>query len=189
MPLPALARRFGEGSDLAPWLLAGGDRALCARCLPRRGPQEIPISLAGFVTEVLAPRVAGDAGAILAASLHACFDDLLAGRLGGLVLSFADLREPLLGLDGRTPCLQGHPCGSSMRHRRPIQSRASSRQPPPATPEMRLVASALVTSTSTPKDHDFAVFFWQVVRVRTLFYRHMVQRPHDRGPPMVHPLL
>ena len=170
---------LGEGSDLAPWLL----RAAIARCVLAAYLKRPPGGadwLAGFVTEVLAPRVAGDAGAVLAASLHACLDDLLAGRLGGLVPSFADLRSLYWALTGGRLAFKDIP--EDLDAAQAADPIAGFFPPaPPVTPEMRLVARALRYLDETPKDHDFAVLFWQVVRVRALFYRHVVQRPMTAG--------
>jgi hypothetical protein len=49
------------------------------------------------------------------------------------------------------------------------------------TPEMRFVAAGLRHLGSGADDPTFATLFWQVVRVRTLFYRHVVQRPMTPG--------
>ncbi len=49
------------------------------------------------------------------------------------------------------------------------------------TPEMCLIAMALDYLQDHPEDHDFASLFWQTVRVRSLFYRHVVQRPTTPG--------
>lgn len=48
-------------------------------------------------------------------------------------------------------------------------------------PETRFVAKALDYMRRKPKDRAFAGLFWQVVRVRCLFYRHVVQRPMTPG--------
>jgi hypothetical protein len=55
------------------------------------------------------------------------------------------------------------------------------------TAERRFIATALAYleyAASTPETHEdvyFAQLFWQVMRVRTLFYRHIVQRPMTPG--------
>ena len=46
---------------------------------------------------------------------------------------------------------------------------------------MNLVAKAFRYFDEAPEDHDFALLFWQVVRVRVLYYRHIVQRPMTAG--------
>ena len=118
-------------------------------------------------------------GAVVAASLHACIDDLLAGRLGGPVPGFADLRGLYLALTGGR---LGSKDTRGSRRGTPGRSDCRIFPPaPPATAEMRLVASALRYLDEVPKDHDFALLFWQVVRVRALYYRHVVQRPMTAG--------
>ncbi|RYD84657.1 MAG: hypothetical protein EOP84_04900 [Verrucomicrobiaceae bacterium] len=50
------------------------------------------------------------------------------------------------------------------------------------TPEVWLISSALAYLKNKGKtDKVFNVVFWQVVRVRCLFYRHIVQRPMTPG--------
>jgi hypothetical protein len=49
------------------------------------------------------------------------------------------------------------------------------------TPEMRFVSKALSYLELHAKDAVFATLFWQVIRVRTLLYRHVVQRPMTPG--------
>lgn len=145
----------------------------------KRGPGD-PGSLAGFVTEILAPRVADESGAVVAASLHACIDDLLAGRLGGPVPSFADLRGLYLALTGGRLGSKAIPADPRRAHAAdPIAGWFP--PAPPATPEMSLVASALRYLDEVPEGHDFALLLWQVVRVRALYYRHVVQRPMTAG--------
>ena len=102
---------LGEGRELGPWLLRVAIGRLVLAAYLKRGPGD-PGSLAAFVTDVLAPSVAGASGAVVAASLHACIDDLLAGRLGGAGPGLRRSPRPLLGLDGRTAGLQGDSCGS-----------------------------------------------------------------------------
>jgi len=48
-------------------------------------------------------------------------------------------------------------------------------------PEMRLISAAFAYLNEHPDDITFTKLFWQVVRVRNLFYRHMVQRPMTPG--------
>ena len=176
-----------EGNDLAPWLL----RAAIARhvlasylyyryYMREKRVRGDPDSLAEFIIVVLSPRVAGDARAGLVASLHACLNDLLAGRLDGPVPGFAVLQELYRALTDRRLAFTEIPAAlDAVQAANPI---AGFFPPaPPATPEMRLVASALRYLDETPKDYNFAVLFWQVVRVRALFYRHVVQRPMTAG--------
>lgn len=49
------------------------------------------------------------------------------------------------------------------------------------SPEMRLIARSLAYIERTPKDKSFAILFWQLMRVRNLFYRHFVMRPMTFG--------
>ncbi|MCY1031275.1 hypothetical protein OV207_07385 [Corallococcus sp. BB11-1] len=51
------------------------------------------------------------------------------------------------------------------------------------SPEVWLIARALeyLETEAGRKDRLFALVFWQVVRVRCLFYRHVVQRPMTPG--------
>lgn len=131
----------GEGRDLAPWLLRAAIGRWVLASYLERAPGD-PGSLAGFVTKVLAPGLAGDAGAVVAASLHACLDDLLAGRLGGPVPGFADLRDLYLALTGGLLGSEAIP--AHLREAQAADPIAGFFPPaPPATSEMSLVASAL----------------------------------------------
>jgi hypothetical protein len=49
------------------------------------------------------------------------------------------------------------------------------------TPEMRFVSAGLAHLKDRPDDGLFEILFWQAVRVRALFYRHVVQRPMTPG--------
>ena len=49
------------------------------------------------------------------------------------------------------------------------------------TPEMRFVAQALEYLEADTNDTLFEALFWQIVRIRALFYRHMIQRPMTPG--------
>ena len=49
------------------------------------------------------------------------------------------------------------------------------------TPEQRFVGSAMKYVEANEEDRSFATIFWQVVRVRCLIYRHLVQRPLTPG--------
>ncbi len=50
-----------------------------------------------------------------------------------------------------------------------------------ATPEMQFLVSAFRYLHAKPKDQDFAKLLWQVVRVRNIYYRHVVLRPMTPG--------
>ena len=49
------------------------------------------------------------------------------------------------------------------------------------TPEIGFLAAGLQRLERKPKDRLFAELFWQLVRVQSLFYRHVVQRPLTPG--------
>ena len=49
------------------------------------------------------------------------------------------------------------------------------------TPEMRFVSAGLEYLDTVPDDQRFAKLFWQTLRVRAIFYRHVVQRPLTPG--------
>ncbi len=52
---------------------------------------------------------------------------------------------------------------------------------PSVTPEMQFISSSLRYLEDNPQDKSFEGLFWQIVRVRNLFYRHVVQRPMTPG--------
>jgi len=49
------------------------------------------------------------------------------------------------------------------------------------SPETLFVRTALLYIEQDNKDSDFATLFWQVIRIRCLVYRHVVQRPLTPG--------
>jgi len=49
------------------------------------------------------------------------------------------------------------------------------------TPEHRLMAVGLAYLAENPQDRSFALLFWQMARLRGLFYRHVTQRPMTPG--------
>lgn len=56
---------------------------------------------------------------------------------------------------------------------------------PPRTPEVQLIATALHYLEGCERegrcDPHFTIVFWQLVRIRSLFYRHVVHRPLTPG--------
>ena len=50
-----------------------------------------------------------------------------------------------------------------------------------SSPETRFVEASFRHMEEHEKDGDFARFFWQVIRIRCLLYRHLVQRPLTPG--------
>lgn len=49
------------------------------------------------------------------------------------------------------------------------------------SPETLFVAKALKYIEQNDKDNDFATLFWQVIRIRCIVYRHVIQRPLTPG--------
>ena len=49
------------------------------------------------------------------------------------------------------------------------------------TPEMRFIKAGMQYLKESPTDEGFAALFWQLVRLRAILYRHIVQRPMTPG--------
>ena len=163
-----------EGRDLGGWLI----RALIARRVLASylAHEPSPGDLAPFLARVVDPPLRGGTQVAL---LRQALSELGAGRITPRP-SFAALQELYKTLTG----VSRRPFPDSLDDVQAADTIASvfpqsGRQGP--TPEMRFVAGALSYMEGSPTDTGFASLFWQVVRVRALFYRHITQRPMTPG--------
>jgi hypothetical protein len=168
---------LGEGEQLAAWLVhAAVARYILAAYLARDGRDDsLPEFLAARVAEPLE-------GPGTYAILIRALSDLGQGRVpdrgaGPSFPAWQDLYARLTRVTTRR--LPDRP--ELVPEADPVAPFFPARGLLGPTPEMRFVAAALAHLEARPEDGLFAVLFWQTVRVRALFYRHVVQRPMTPG--------
>lgn len=179
---------FDEGLDFGPWLIrAAVFRYLLAASLATQYAHAEGFRgfLAGVVRQRLQASTAGDAAwALLLQGLGHLQGHALRGTAtppAGKADFFRwqSLFRLLTGLAGgalpdeRTAALLTDPTATLL----------PSRYPEHETAETRFIVAALgyLGGPAGGNDMLFARVFWQVVRVRALYYRHLVQRPMTPG--------
>lgn len=172
---------FAEGATMAPWLL----RAALARCiladyLVRRLPGQ---ALFEHTRTDFYRRVSRHVGAAGFTQLLWALEELGRGRLDDThERSFSVLKSLYAQLTGigtvAAPRRLAHASNADPLH--PVLPTKAGH-----SPEVRFVALALRhlerARANGKEDAQFARLFWQIVRVRSLFYRHVVQRPLTPG--------
>jgi Adenosine deaminase len=173
--------QMDEGSELGGWLIrAAIARYVLAAFLARPMPAADGRASAfeTFVASVVAPRLTSRGGLAAQTLLLRVLSDLRQGRLVRLGAPFTRLQELYRQLTmvhvGRLGDLHELPYRDPIARLFPPLGERS------ATPEMRFV-SAGRAYLQHHKDALFATIFWQVVRIRALLYRHVVQRPMTPG--------
>jgi hypothetical protein len=169
-----------EGLHLAPWLV----RAVIARYLLAAYLHRGELwggGLHAFLDGEVIDTVAERAGAGALPVLSLVIGDLLRGALTRSGASFGGFQ----GLYRRlSETAYWQPLATTLEEIQkadpiaPFFGWGSFGQP---SPEMRFVACAFRYIGSHPNDSLFAELFWQVVRIRNLLYRHVVQRPLTPG--------
>lgn len=196
---------FNEGKEFAPWLLRGAiARYVLAAFLNQRTGNTAEIgSFAGYVQSVVLPRVRQRLGLAQAVLLRVALNELAAGRPAPQRPTFGGLRALYAALTGvlaaprpfqtsqanrvTSPQLQRFTESSlvNLQHYDPVARFFLPLGSDGPTSEMRFTACAMDYLEGHPQDtctdRGFAVLFWQVVRLRNLFYRHVVQRPLTPG--------
>ena len=172
---------LNEGRDLGPWLV----RAAIARYLlaaylwredlwARRG-------LGAFLGGEVVGTVAERSGAWGLPVLSAVIADLLRGALtrsGPHYASFQGLYRQLSDIAYWEPLAT---TVEEVHKADPIAPLVGWDRFGRPSPEMRFLSKAFHYLESNTNDTLFPVLFWQVVRVRNLLYRHVVQRPMTPG--------
>lgn len=163
---------FREGQDLGAWLLrAAIARYILAAYLRQGGGSDNFLDYLDEVHAKLAEAATGAAhllvaldglyrGSLESYSNHAALRSLYRALIGVSLGPGPDDPEDLWRMDPISPIVGGGP---------------------DTLPEVGFVTRSLSHLKSHPKDHGFAGLFWQVIRVRCLFYRHLVQRPLTPG--------
>ncbi len=168
---------LSEGRDFAPWLVRGAlVRYVLAAYLARASENG---ALSTFVSTVVSPTVERRLGIGAFADLRAVLDDLACGIRRPSPVPFARIRA----LYSMITAVRALPVSRSLDELQRCDPIARLWPPAPngATAEMRWVNAGLSYLRRCPLDRAFARLFWQVVRVRVLFYRHVVQRPMTPG--------
>jgi hypothetical protein len=169
-----------EGRQLGPWLLSAAiARYVLAAYLSWGRPAG---TLAQFLAGPIRPRVTRDIGAAAYALLALCLSELLRGEFQCDDYSFANRQGLYAHLTAVTA--RRFPKELAAIHSAdPIAVFFPARGDSP-TPEMGFIAAGLrhlELQLAGPPDPIFAILFWQVQRIRALFFRHVVQRPMTPG--------
>jgi hypothetical protein len=136
-----------------------------------------------YILSTVVPRVTTRLGSCYASLLRICLSELRRGRSRTTASppfeSLRHLYSSLSGLGAITP-----PRHIDEVHRLDPLSRAARYIPGDrVTPEMRFLRSGLSRLERGDADSWLERIFWQIVRVRGAFYRHVVQRPLTPGLP------
>jgi hypothetical protein len=169
---------LGEGKDLAPWLVhAALVRYLLAAFL---AVQQQFKDFRDYLCRGFCPWACSPLGPSSIAVLMRAVSELAYGQLHDAAAWFATLQGLYAQLTGVTATHIPQRVSQAVFADPiiPLLSRTGYKR---RTPEVCLIASALQYLESHPGDLYFAHLFWQVVRVRALFYRHVVQRPMTPG--------
>ena len=182
---------FSEGRHLGKWLLwAAVGRLVLTEWLFAYDGARRRYTMQDFVDSRRGRRM----GAVLTAKLCRLMSELESGRPAARPLLFAEARTVYRSLIRPSSFLWNR---AEERRRLRARHRPESREEvfdndPVArvvgwhsatgsNPETQFVGEALRYMERCPDDADFARIFWQVIRVRCLLYRHLVQRPLTPG--------
>jgi len=165
-----------EGRELVDWVLrAGLARYILTHFLTSSAAGG---DFRNYLDTGVYPQLLDRQGVTALGVVHAALKELMAGELAGSS-GFDRLRRVygILTQVLRPVC----PISAFELHG---ADAIASRLPPTvagATPELRFIAKALQYLESHPDDRLFGCLFWQVIRVRNLLFRHVVQRPMIPG--------
>lgn len=172
---------FDEGRDLGAWLLrAAVARYLLAAYLAARQTGTDAASFLEFLSGTARFRLRQSLPFTWLTILDVALQELAAGSFSAFRPSFAEVRAVYAALTGvmaqRFPAAKDQIAATD-----PVAVCFASIGKGVENAEVTLVAEALKYLTENPQDRPFAVTFWQAVRVRALYYRHIVQRPMTPG--------
>jgi hypothetical protein len=168
-----------EGRELAPWLI----RAALGRYLLAAFLRSADSSFRNFLRRE-ADRLVSFLGASGAAALALALRELERGRLRDDWRSsgrqdHATLRSLYRRFLRPIRRLPDEP--DDVWHDDPVAALVPWSTRRGGTPEIGFVSEALEHLEGHPEDRRFARLFWQTIRVRCLYYRHVVQRPMTPG--------
>ncbi len=178
---------FNEGRELAGWLLrAAITRYLLASFLKYRQTTEVRETFTGYMQNAARGRIRSVLSLSMRSTLDLAVRELSFGQHSDIGPSFFDLQSAYAALTGVRA--QKFPSDlDTVADSDPIASLFRSANNKEMTPEMLFVEAGLNylsledSNRGARKDSVFAKLFWQVVRIRCLFYRHITQRPMTPG--------
>ena len=182
---------FNDGREFAKWVLwAAVTRLVLAEWLVDSAMASERLGLSDFVTTRLRTRM--DAG--MKNDLNRLISEFANGCEDSVPLRFARGRAIYRSLIRPLPFLRDRreEWERLRAHRRPENRKEVFQNDPLArvfggggssetNPEMTFIEKSLRFMVDTEDDGDFALLFWQYVRIRCLLYRHLVQRPLTPG--------
>jgi hypothetical protein len=167
------AAQFDEGRNLAPWLIRAALARLALGAFLTT-PSRHARGFGAFVRDHAIPRITRLQGPVLASMVHRALRELAAGGFSAQAPPFSALRAAYAALIGPAAADRG----ASLD---PVAYWfASDRQSQPEFHMLR-AAFSFLESPRGSDDKAFARLFWQTVRMRVIFYRHIVQRPMIPG--------
>ena len=179
---------FGEGRLLVPWLLrAAVARYLLAAYLCQRAAREPSRDgFVGFLRTSARTQVLLAMGVTGAAIVDIALRELGAGQFVSRGPSFDDLRVCYAILTG-VSAIPFAKAKDDVAWMDPIAGLFAPDGSAGLSSEVAFVAAGLnhldYLESVASSDPAFAQLFWQVVRMRALYYRHLVQRPMTPGLP------
>jgi len=175
---------FDEGRALGPWLLrAAITRCLLARFLftPDVGKQDFH----SWLTRVFFKEIFERHGSTVLIQIRSALEEFLAGKKlpQSPISPYLRMIYRELGWMGNLPRLGDWPELIQMHD--PIAILAGNGPGKPPSPEIRFINEGLkyIEKKKSEKKGDslFACFFWQVIRLRCIYYQHVTQRPKTPG--------
>jgi hypothetical protein len=168
---------FSEGTQFASWMIRGAVlRLLTAAFLERFQHQP---SFATFLTDDVYSWANSRPGATRAV-IEAAVNQVGRGRIQNDPFTFADYESLLIELGG----FAAMPLPERLADvfdSDPIAVDIGYDRAAGASPETLWIQKSLRYLDRRPDDPMFSRLFWQLVRLRCLFYRHVVQRPLTPG--------
>lgn len=173
---------FGEGEMLAPWLL----RAVTGRYLTALFLYDFFSSsceyrdFPDYLNRNILPGINRKLGPAGAESLRIALEELCMGAFSRYRPGFSLLRFIYRYITG-IPTMRFPNTPENIQQADPIARLVPRQYSEESTPEIYFVYRGISYLRENPKDSYFSALFWQVVRLRAIFYRHIVQRPMTPG--------
>ena len=165
---------FDEGALLRPWLVrAALMRSVLADFLFRRPAP--PPDFATYLNRLRSSKLAVSESAFVLDVAR----DFARGESASLVRDHARCRALFARISGVTRRAHLTDASDPVQDLDPIRPFLPSSHN--ATPEVLFVRCSLDYLRANPDDRWFSRVFWQVVRLRCIYYRYLVQRPLTRG--------
>lgn len=171
---------LNEGEDLAPWLL----RAAMVRCILARflfARKHKGDDFHKWLNNVFFVELLNRHGAGVLEQIRLAIKELWAGKRAEASPDSPWLRIIYreYGWNGNPPELCDRP--EHLYQHDPISFLVKNGPGTMPSPEIQFISRGISYLEKTDKDLLFASLFWQVVRVRCIYYRHVTQRPMTPG--------